>query len=399
MYAVVRGLRKDEIARLERLPTAEHRQLVERFEQFRARAAIEAGRQEQIQLTSHEIDGQTLLRYEGLWFRFEGLVDAETARRCIVRIEQAFRAFRTVIPPRRTVMEPLRVRVFGSFDAYRAELRRHELTIDHPAFYSLRERMIFAGGELDTFSRELQAIRADHTRQEQLWKQRDAEFTRNVSKLREQLTAAGFTKDEVNSELRLRKARWNDQLQSQLDQLNERNRRNEDRFHEVSARMFAQLTHEALHAYLDQYVLDPAGSRPPRWLHEGLALLLESGRIEGETLRIDAPHPAMLLELQAELRNGQPLSLAEYLERENRPFSGVHSANPDSRRTYAYAWGLAYYLTFQKGLLTGDELLEYAGRPQAPTSPQQRFEQLVGQPLPAFESAWRQAMLQQKPAR
>lgn len=123
--------------------------------------------------------------------------------------------------------------------------------------------------------------------------------------------------------------------------------------------MFAQLTHEALHAYLDQYVLDPAGSRPPRWLHEGLALLLESGRIEGETLRIDAPHPAMLLELQAELRNGQPLSLAEYLEKGEQTVFRVLFANPDSRRTYAYAWGLAYYLTFQKGLLTGDELLEY----------------------------------------
>lgn len=94
---------------------------------------------------------------------------------------------------------------FGSFDAYRAELRRHELTLDHPAFYSLRERMIFAGGELDTFSHRKAICGADHTRQEQLWKQCDAEFTRNVSKPRQQLTAAGFTKDEVNSELRLRK--------------------------------------------------------------------------------------------------------------------------------------------------------------------------------------------------
>lgn len=399
MYAVVRGVRKDEIARLERLPTSEHRELVDRFEQFRARAAIEAGRREQVQLSSHEMDGQKLLRYEGAWFRFEGLVDEETARRCIVRIEQAFRAFRTVVPPRRTAVEPLRVRVFGSFDAYRAELRRHELALDHPAFYSLRERMIFAGSELDTFSRELQAIRADHARQEQLWKQRDAEFTRTVPKLREQLTAAGFTKDEINSELRLRKARWNDQLQAQLDQLGERNRRNDDRFHEVSARMFAQLTHEALHAYLDQYVLDPAAPRPPRWLHEGLALLLESGRIEGESLRIDAPHPAMLAELQAELRRGKPLALAEFLEREHKPFSGVHSANPDSRRAYAVAWGLTYYLTFQRGLLTGDRLLQYAGGPQEAAAPQERFEQLVGQPLPAFETAWRQAMLQLKPAR
>ena len=50
MYAVIRGIPREDVAKIEQLPPDKHRQLVERFARFRSRAVIEAGRMEQVEL-------------------------------------------------------------------------------------------------------------------------------------------------------------------------------------------------------------------------------------------------------------------------------------------------------------------------------------------------------------
>ena len=68
-------------------------------------------------------------------------------------------------------------------------------------------------------------------------------------------------------------------------------------------------------------------------------------------------------------------------------------------RAYYYAWGLAYYLAFEQGVLVAGDFEAYLDPAQGEMSPVERFEQLVGQPLEQFEPKWRAAMLAPTPLR
>ncbi len=54
-------------------------------------------------------------------------------------------------------------------------------------------------------------------------------------------------------------------------------------------------------------------------------------------------------------------------------------------RYYVHAWGLAYYLTFEKHLLGSPALEKYLQSGNARLAPVQRFQQLIGMPLEQFE--------------
>lgn len=398
MFAVLRWVRKRDILGLTKLPDAEHEQLQRRFEQFRHRTVIEAGKMEDLLLKTEESGGQTHHLYDGPWFRVDSTTDEETTRRCVVRIEQIFQAYRIVLPPTGRPQETLRVRLYGSLDEYRAELRRLKLSITNPAFYSTRERTILAGSDLDTYSRHLTEIRRDHERARKDWEQRDSDFQKLMPDEVSKLKAAGYTAAEIADEINLRKARWKEQLAVKLAQLTEIDRRNDGKFAEVTAQMFAQLYHEAFHAWLDNFVYAKSRKNVPRWLNEGLAQVFESGKLDGQSLRLDAPSPQRLSFLQADLRRN-PWPLAELLHAENPPFLEGHTRdNQAAERTYAYAWGLAWYLAFHEQKLAGPALDQFVSA-AAEQSPIERFEKFTGKKLPHFEKEWRRAILEARAAR
>lgn len=399
MFAVLRWVKQREVLKLTRLPEAEHEQLKKRFEQFRLRALIEAGKMEDLLLKTEESGGQKHHLYDGPWFRVDSTTDEETTRRCVVRIEQIFQAYRMVLPPKGRPQETLRVRLYGSLDEYRAELRRLKLNISNPAFYSTRERTILAGSDLDTYSRHLAEIRRDHEQVRKDWQQRDADFQKLLPDEIQKLKAAGFTQNEINDEINLRKARWKEQLAVKYAQLTEVDRRNDGKFAEVTAQMFAQLYHEAFHAWLDNFVYAKSRKNVPRWLNEGLAQVFESGRLDGQSLRLDAPAPQRLALLQADLKRN-PWPLAELLNAENPPFLEGHTRdNQAADRTYAYTWGLAWYLAFHEQKLGGAALDQFVSPAAAELSPIERFEKFTGKKLPQFEQEWRRAMLEARSPR
>ncbi len=400
MFAVLRWVNKKELSGLTKLPDEEHRQLLKRFEQFRHRTVIEAGRMEQLLLRSDEVGGQRHHLYDGPWFRVDSTTDEETTRRCVVRIEQIFRAYRMVLPAQGRPPAPLMVRLYGSLDEYRAELRRLKLNITNPAFYSTRERTILAGSDLDTYARHLAEIRRDHEALRKTWQQFDLDFSKQLPDEVAKLKAAGFTADEIKAEVGLRKARWKEQLEAQFNTIAEQDRRNEGKFAEVTAQMFAQLYHEAFHAWLDNFVYAKSRQHVPRWLNEGLAQVFESGKLDGQSLRLDAPSPARLAFLQADLRRN-PWPLAELLAAENPPFLEGHARDGQqtAERTYAYAWGLAWYLAFHEQKLAGPALDEYVSPSSAELSPLERFEKFTGRKLPQFEKEWRRAILEARAPR
>lgn len=394
MFAVLRWVRKREVLGITKLPETEHAELRKRFEQFRHRTEIEAGKMDELLIKSDEIGGQKHQLYDGPWFRVDSTTDEETTRRCVVRIEQIFRAYRMILPPKGRPQETLRVRLYGSLDEYRAELRRLKLNITNPAFYSTRERTILAGSDLDTYSRHLAEIRLDHEQARKDWEQRDSDFQKLIRDESLKLKNAGFTAAEIDDEIKIRGARFRTQLAAKFKQFEEINFRNDSKFAEVTAQMFAQLYHEAFHAWIDNFVYAKSRKNVPRWLNEGLAQIFESGELDAqEFLRLDAPSPAKLKLLQDDLRRN-PWPLAEMLNVENPPFLDGHTSDSQAAdRTYAYAWGLAWYLAIHQQKLAGPALDQLVSPGSAELSPIARFEKFTGKKLPHFEQEWRRAIL------
>jgi len=394
MYGVLRWVNKKEVRDIKRLGKEEHQELLERFEQFRNRTVIEAGRMEELLLKSDEVGGKQHHLYDGPWFRVDSTTDEETTRRCVVRIEQIFRAYRMLLPPKGRPPEPLTVRLFGSLDEYRAELRRLKLDIKNPAFYSTRQRTILAGSDLNTYAEHLTEIRRHHAELRQTWQKLDRDFQLGIQDSIVKMKAGGLLPDEITAEVRLLKARFKDQLDAEFNKITEQDRRNDGKFAEVTAQMFAQLYHEAFHAWLDNFVYARSRQNVPRWLNEGLAQVFESGKLDGQSLRLDAPAPAQLALLQEELRR-RPLQLEDLLEAENLPFLDGHvqENQRSAGRNYAYAWGLAWYLTFHEQKTAGAALDQYVSQDSSQLTPVARFEKFTGKKLAQFEKDWRRTML------
>jgi hypothetical protein len=391
MYAVIRPLPRQEVVRVELLPDEDHAALVARFDRFRNRAVIEAGRLEQVQLV-HE-NGTWI--YRGTWFDLASTADDEHTSRSILRIEQLFRAYRTLLPPRVQRPQRLQVRLFGSVDEYRSELRSLGLRLDNAAFYSARQQTILAGSDLNLFADRLAQMRKQFDNVRIEYTRLDAEQARTLATLSQDLQKAGYTPDEAAAEVRLRKAVWKQQLEAALAANLARERSNDRKFAEVTEQMFSLLGHEAFHAYLNTFVYPHDRHHVPRWLNEGLAQVFESGQLDGDSLRLDAPARDKLASLQQDLAAGQPLPLARLLEAEEREFLGPHGSGSPSRH-YLYAWGLAWHLSMAQNLLGPGKLDEYVGERPGPRDPITRFEQLTGQRLAEFEPAWRRAMLEAK---
>jgi len=284
---------------------------------------------------------------------------------------------------------PLAVMLYGSLDDYRGRLRRLDLALDNAAFYSARERTIFAGSDLNLFAERLAQVRREHEQVRQTYVKLDSQHAEAMVSLNADLRAAGFSEGDAAAEIRQRRATWKSQMDESLAANAERQRTNERKFAEVTGQMFTRLAHEAFHAYLGTFVFPPDQRQVPRWLNEGLAQVFECGQLDGDSLRLDAPDKLRLARLRADLAK-EPLPLAQLLTAEEREFLGPHAATA-SQRHYLYAWGLANHLTFRESLLASPRLDEYVAASEQPADPIAQFEKLVGQPLAEFEKHWRKS--------
>jgi hypothetical protein len=394
-FAVVRGIDRQQVKSVERLPEEERRDLMRRFAELRQRAVIEAGRMESVPLREALAGQRPALVYEGDWFTLVSTADEESTRRCVVRIEQIFRAYRTLLPPRASAARRLEIRLYAALDEFRQELRTLRLDLDNPAYYDSRQGRIVAACELVHYARRLAEARREAQDLERQYEELEGEFRRRLAEIGDELRRAGFREGEITSELNLRKAAWAKEKEAAFSRARQQMRRNEARFGEVTAAMLRRLSHEALHAWLDLYVFPASEHHVPRWLHEGLAQVFESGQLEGDTLRLDAPDWNKLRQLQASLASTSPLALWEILAALERPYAGRHG--DESQLHYLYAWGVAHHLVFGDGLLTRPALRQYVAAEAAEMEPAARFERLTGVPLADWERNWRAAMLALSP--
>ena len=103
MFAVIRPLAPDQVAKKQLLGGEQRAKLWARFQEFRNRARIEAGRMEDVTLRRTEGSGKAGWTYEGPWFQLDSTADEIMVRRCVVRAEQIFRAYRQTLPPSATI--------------------------------------------------------------------------------------------------------------------------------------------------------------------------------------------------------------------------------------------------------------------------------------------------------
>jgi hypothetical protein len=393
MYAVVRGIPRDRVKSLDRLPESEHAELAARLAAFRHRTLIEAGRLEEVTLRRVDSASEPNLRhYEGPWFSLRSTADDDQTRRAVVRIEQLFRGFRTLLPPRTEVPPNLAVQLDGSLDQYQARVRQMGLALENAAFYAPRHRTIYAGSELNRIGQRMAEVQARSEQIQQDLVRLDREQAKVLAATATQLKTAGYDEDEIAGELRQRKAAWKKQQDSTRAANRESLRIAEAKVREATATMYRSLAHEAFHAWVDLFAFPGERESFPRWLNEGLAQVFEASELDGDSLRLDALDPVRHRTLAEDLRLGQPLRLVDVLRAGEQEFLGPHGSGAPQRH-YLYAWGLAHYLTFQQNLLASERLAEYVDPGSDAGDPVAQFERLVGRPLAEFEAEWQQAML------
>lgn len=394
MSATLRVIAPSEVERLDRLPNDIRTKMLDRFQRFKHRAAIEAGKMDDVALTRQLLDDQHCWHYEGQWFSLDSTADESSTRRCIVRIEQIFRAYRQLLAPRSRPPDTLAIHLYGSLDEYYTAVRRMGLEIENLAFYAAREDLIVTGAELSEYTAQLENIKATHQTEVVRVQRAYDRFRERLRLHSETLAERGFSKKQIKQEVALRTAAWNKEHEELLRKIKQTDRRNTAKFEQVTTRMFRRLYHEAFHAYLDRFVCATDNSTVDRWLNEGLAQVFESGQLEADTLRIDAPNAELLQRLQVDLGGEQPLALAQLLASDDQSFLTSHTSG-SSDRHYLYAWGLAYYLAIDQGLLYDNRLEWYLDG--GGTRSIARLEELTKQPLAHFEADWRRAMLQLRP--
>ncbi len=397
MYIVIHYYHPKSIDKITRLKKPDRDQLMQRIGPLlekKSHARIEAGRMEEITLTADSTSGR--LRYKGDWFALDSSADRENTRRCIVRIEQIFRAYMQVIPPRVQPRKHLKILLHGSMDEYRNDIHRRDLQIDNPAFFSRDQNLIVAASELTQYANGVAKIRTKNQAIQESLEDQNRRLTETLNDRRARLKQMRVPESEITEELNLRRNRWKREFNQMIARIKAIDRQNDGVFQEVTRTMFRRLYHEAFHAYLENFVFPHGESRVPQWLNEGLAQIFENSQLDGDTLRIDAPSRRLVLSIQDDLKQQSPLSLAELLTSQQGAFLITHDPAVASKRHYLYSWGMAYFLTFEQDLLGRTELDDYVR--QTSQSPIARFENLARQPLPQFERRWKTHMQSLKPA-
>ena len=205
--------------------------------------------------------------------------------------------------------------IFGSTDEYQKHLRESGLAIASPAWFSKAQNLVVAGGELNTFSRRLRQTQSQNEEVRRQYKTLKNAFPERLASLIQQMKQRGYSSAQIEQEVKLRSAAWQREYDEAMGRLDLAAVQNEAAFAEVTGQMFAQLYHEAFHAYVENYVCPQEGATLPHWLNEGLAQIFEAGQVEADSLRIDAPDRKRLAQLQDDLRGERPLTIQESCRR------------------------------------------------------------------------------------
>jgi hypothetical protein len=393
MHLVIQPLDQREIASISRVDDAPRAALARKIEEIRNRASIEAVKMEAIKLKPLTAEGNAYRHFQGEWFTLDSTADEQSTRRVIVRAEQIFAAYRQIVPPRHKPPEPPRLIVLGSMEQYQSLLARLGLKtkIENPACFLEDRNVVAIGSDLTLLAAKTCPISAQNTQLRQDLHDLEGRLRTRLQTVAASLRKSGLSDGDIARALIQEREKFKKQLERKRDELRRSDQEIDRLFKKGANQMLVRLYHESFHAYLRNRVYPRQEYDVPPWLNEGLAVIFEGGQLEGNTLRVDAPNPPVLKKLKLDLASPEPLALEKLLSAGEAQFlltSSTRSAAVD--RYYAYAWGLAYYLAFEKHLLGSPALDRYlqAGKRRMP--PVARFQELIGTPLDQFDREWRE---------
>jgi hypothetical protein len=370
-----------EVFQVNRLSDAERAALRQKIAELDPHGVGEKQRMESLELAAADWRGKpgAAKRYDSDHFSLTASTSDEITRRAAVRLEQIYAAFERVLPPRHRAARPTTVILAGQMDDYTALVG----PVKNPSIYDPATNRIVCGSNLRQLGEDLTVARAHHTRELARLDQYESDIRQLYKGQQQELERfLGLAKSERNK-------------------LAEARRVNGKRFDEATRRLFAVLYHEAFHSYTATFVYPPRTAEEvragkgtgelPRWLNEGLGQVFEAAIVEAGELRVEAPDAERLAKVQELLRPkaGRPpglVPLADLLRARKETFLAEHASQlAVADRAYLTAWGVAYYLTFEKRIVGSKELDKYLVALNTGDDPVAAFEAWIDQPIAAFE--------------
>jgi len=369
-----------EIARVERLNKSEREQLQRRVAILRGETETRESRLRQLELRpidwfDRPAAGQ---EYRSDWFALQSDAPEEIVRRAALRLEEVFAAFGRFLPARQVESSPIIIRLLRSRDEYRTLLRSENRSFENTAFYDPAGRRVVCATDLERLGHDLHRVRQQH-------QQMRGELDRHE---------AALTRLYKGSEL-LRHIQPIRDTRSRIDQAD---RQNETVFAQTTRNLFATLTHEAFHAYVDSAAELPVGAELPRWLNEGLAQVFESAIVEGGELRLGHADTQRLSRIKDMVRKKSLTPLESILKSRADQFLADHgSAYAGADQHYLAAWGLAMYLTFERRLVGSQQFAEYLKALANRQEPVSAFATWIAGDVAEFERDWHQYLIRLQP--
>ncbi len=393
MHLIVQPFDRGQIVSVTRLDDAQRAEVQREIDDFRNRATIEAARMEAVRLVNAEAEARTYRHYQSKWFALDSTADEQNTRRVIVRAEQIFAAYRQIMRPRAAPARPLRLVLLGSLQEYQAVLARLGVTarFQNPACFIEDKNTVVIGSDLTRIAAAMNQLDAQNAKLRRELRDLQDRLAVRLRAVADELRKSGLSNGEVGRELTKVRGQFKQQADKKNEDLRQSDMQIERLFKQAAGQMLVRLYHEAFHAYVRNWVFPRPQYDIPPWLDEGLAVLFEGGLLEGDRLRVDAPNPAALKKLKADMAAPHPLALNDLLAANQGSFHIAASTRPEvADRYYVNAWGLVYYLSFEQHLLTGSTLEKYLRTENARRAPAGRLQLLTGTPLGQFESTWRE---------
>lgn len=371
-------LKHAEIARIERLNDEDRKVLQERLRELEQNGPqAEKERLDALVLESiaWAPEKTGAWRYTSDYFVLTSNAPEEIVRRAALRLEQISTAYGRHLPARHKGGAATSILLITDLAEYRRHLADRKQPFLNLAFYDPSANRIVCASDLKDLGARLADVKTKHR-----------QLRQELERLREEYSRL-YKGKELAAYIQAIKARQEQIARADL--------LNEQLFDGATRLLFSTLYHEAFHAYVANFVYPPQTAELPRWLNEGLAQIFETALVEAGELRIGHADAARLARAKDLLKKNGLIPLSNLITSGPKQFLLAHTGDRQvSDLHYVTSWAVAHYLTFERRLFGAPAMDKYVQALHDGRDARSALEDLVGQPLPAFDADFRKFLAQ-----